>query len=291
MRPCVYTVLTGGYEELNPQPVASASGLRFICLTDDPTLPATQGWEIRRTPLPLPGDAIRSQRMMKILAHHYLPEFSASLYIDNSVRLRSPPEALFAAAPQAPLALCPHSFRTALHEEFHAVVEQRLDDGARVAEQRAHYQDFAPEILDGPVLWTGLLLRRHDAPELREAMELWCTHVLRYSRRDQLSAPMALHQAGLAPHLLPWDNYASPFHEWPVLAGRRGETRVVGAPETDAAKIAELEARLVSMWQGRLAAEAQVESLTAAQAAHEAAEATRWPARAKKWLARQRAPG
>jgi hypothetical protein len=130
---CVYTVLTGGYEQLNPQPVARESGLRFICLTDNPALPAAEGWEIRHVQLPLPGDAVRSQRIIKILVHQYLPEFSVSLYIDNTVQLRTIPEALFAAAPDTELAISQHSFRKALHEEFHAVVEQRLDDGARVA--------------------------------------------------------------------------------------------------------------------------------------------------------------
>jgi hypothetical protein len=199
--------------------------------------------------------------MMKILAHKYLPEFSASLYIDNTVKLLAPPEALFDATEGAPLALCRHSFRTELHQEFHGVVEERLDDGARVAEQRAHYEAAAPELLTGPVLWAGLLLRQHESPQLRQAMELWCAHVLRYSRRDQLSATMALHMAGLAPRILDWNNYQSAYHSWPHFSERQESKRCVGAPETDAAKIAELEARLVSMWQGRLAAEAEVGTL------------------------------
>jgi len=268
---CAYTVLTGGYEQLNPQEVARESGLRFICLTDNAELRAAEGWEIRYTQPPLPGDPVRSQRMMKILAHQYLPEFESSLYIDNTVKLLAPPEALFAAAADAELALCPHSFRNALHEEFHAVVEQRLDDAALVAEQRAHYQASAPALLDGPMFWTGMMLRRHHAPQLRAAMALWCAHVMRYSRRDQLSAPMALHLAGLEPRLLPLDNYSSGFHSWPHLNGRLESMRVFAAPETDAGKIAELETRLVSMWQGRLAAEAELAAVSAAHAEMQAA--------------------
>ena len=46
MARCVFTVLNGGYEALNEQPVAARSAIPFICLTDDPGL--TSGtWQIR----------------------------------------------------------------------------------------------------------------------------------------------------------------------------------------------------------------------------------------------------
>jgi hypothetical protein len=110
------------------------------------------------------------------------------------------------------------------------------------------------------------MLRRHEAPRMRYAMEIWSAHVLRYSRRDQLSSSMAFHMAGLEPQLLLWDNYSSPYHSWPHFNGRQENARCFPEPETYPAKMAELEARLVSMWQGRLAAEAEVAALLAAQA-------------------------
>jgi hypothetical protein len=279
---CVYTALTGGYEQLNSQPAARDSALPFICLTDDRTLSA-KGWEMRYVPPLFPADPVRSQRALKILAHRYLPEFETSLYLDNTVLLQQPPEALFAAADMKHgMALCPHSSRTRLDEEFNVVVQQRLDDAARVAEQRNHYREMAPELLAGPVFWAGLLLRDHRHAGVRDAMELWYAHVLRYSRRDQLSFPMALHLSGLQPDLLKLDNYRSAFHAWPCSAGRLTERRVRPAPEDDAGKAAEFEARLVFMWQEKLAAEAELAEL---RAAHDAVlRSTSWrflaPARA-----------
>ena len=175
---------------------------------------------------------------------------------------------------QRGLALCPHSFRTVLDEEFNVVVQQRLDDAARVAEQRAHYRDMAPEVLAGPVFWTGLILRDHRHAGVNEAMELWNAHMLRYSRRDQLSFPMALHLSGLQPDLLELDNYRSRFHTWPCSVARLTERRVRPAPEDDAGKAAEFEARLVFMWRERQAAEA---ALTELSAAHDAVlRSTSW---------------
>src|SRR5262249_25922485 len=90
---CVYTTLIGGYETLNEQPVASNSPVPFICLTDDPDL-RSETWQIRRVE-PLFGlDPIRSQRALKLLPHEHLPDFDCSIYIDNCITLKAPPEAL-----------------------------------------------------------------------------------------------------------------------------------------------------------------------------------------------------
>jgi len=58
---CVYTVLSGGYEQLNEQPMARQSRLKFICFTDDPEL-TSESWEIRPMVPILADDPVRSQR-------------------------------------------------------------------------------------------------------------------------------------------------------------------------------------------------------------------------------------
>jgi hypothetical protein len=49
--------------------------------------------------------------------------------------------------------------------------------------------------------------------------ETWLRHVLRYSRRDQLSVNLALQRAGLLPHVRDFDNAASDYHSWPHPLG------------------------------------------------------------------------
>lgn len=206
--------------------MAKDSCLPFICLTDDPAL-TSETWEIRRIVPAFPADPVRSARLAKLLAHQFLPEFEGSLYIDNSVHLLKPPEALIEAEWQeGGMALPGHSFRETLDGEFDAVLSNRLDDLDRVLEQRAHYYEIAPEILNGPVFWSAIMLRDHRARAVQRAMEVWAWHVARYSRRDQLSLPTALHLAELEPKRLEWDNHASPYHSWPHIPARKLDVRI-----------------------------------------------------------------
>ncbi len=231
-RRCVYTVITGGYERLNEQPQAAGSAVPFICFTDDPDC-RSESWQVRRFRPVLPGDAVRSQREGKLRPYLLLPEFDQSLYIDNSILLKQPPEALFAAADMASgLCLPAHSFRDTLLDEFTAVLNDRLDDPLRVAEQMEHYLAFCPDVLSARPNWTAILLRDHANPRVRTAMEIWLAQVYRYSRRDQLSAPVALHMAGLRAGTLEIDNHESAFHSWPHIGTRQAERRLWQAPET-----------------------------------------------------------
>lgn len=247
---CVYTTLTGGYEKLNEQPVSGASRIPFICLTDDARL-QSESWQVRLVPTLFRMDPVRSQRALKLRPHEYLPEFDASLYVDNTVLLSEPPEALLAQfLPEPGFCLPAHSFRASVMDEFLEVIRDGLDDENRILEQLYHYALDCPGVLREKPYWTGLLLRDHRNPAVREVLDLWFSHVQRYSRRDQLSANVAFRRAGLTPQLLPIDNHTSRFHSWPHRASRSraGQAPLTadsfGSPDP---RIRDLEQRLAAM--------------------------------------------
>lgn len=226
---CVYTVLIGGYEQLNEQPMAVQSGIPFICLTDDADL-RSDTWTIRLVRPTFPMDPIRSQRDLKIRPYVHLKEFQSSLYIDNTVLLTVTPETVFEKyAPTTGLSLPSHSFRDTIVDEFLAVVEAGLDDQGRVFEQLNHYQAYCPEVLQEHPFWTAIMIREHFGEKVMAAMDMWSAHVLRYSRRDQLSFNTALREAQLVPNTIAIDNLKSEFHIWPVANGR-DRNRGVRAP-------------------------------------------------------------
>jgi hypothetical protein len=219
-RRCVYTALVGNYERLNEQPIATGSDIPFICFTDDPGL-RSETWEIRHIACVLARDFPRSQREIKFRPHKYLPDFDVSLYIDSNILLTERPEAIFEKYfPASGLALAWHSLRRTVSDEFIEVYNIGLDDPQKFVEQFDHYLSTCPEVLDERPFWGGLLLCDLRSEPTRALLELWLTHVLRYSRRDQLAFNYVARQLGFAPDTIEIDNHTSWFHRWPMEAGR-----------------------------------------------------------------------
>ena len=217
----VFTSLTGEYEKLNEFELDKSDGVDRICFTDDPMLTSST-WRMIHVPLALPSDPMRSQRVVKILGHPELDQYSETLYVDNSVRLIvSPKEVLDSWLEHADLAIPRHSFRETVAAEFTEVRALELDTYARIDEQREHYEAQAPQILGQRPFWNGMIARRRSVPNVRETMELWMMHVLRYSRRDQLSINFAIAATGIEAAQIPIDNHSSFFHEWPILIDRK----------------------------------------------------------------------
>jgi hypothetical protein len=238
----VYTALLGDYEELSEQSVAPASDVPFICLTDRDDL-VSDTWTIIKVELPFPFDLVRSQRYFKILGHPALDGYDETLYIDNSVHLEATPEDILDTwLDDADFSLHRHSFRERVIDEFDEIVRLNYDDAARVNEQLLHYAEAYPDVLLEQPYWNGMLARRRT-PEVAATMRIWFDHVLRYSRRDQLSANVAFSLGAVEPHVVGDDNNVSEWHRWPVDVKRRAAQSVVTGRRTGPllAEVARLE--------------------------------------------------
>jgi hypothetical protein len=245
----VYTVLLGGYEALNDQQNTGDHGVRFICFTDDETL-TSPVWDIRPMTALFERDLQRSQREFKIRGCADLAEFERTLYIDNSVSLLATPESILDGwLAEHEIAIPLHSFRPTVLDEFLAVIEIGLDEPARVYEQLYHYSESNPEVLDERPLWNGLIARR-NGPEVQQVMARWFDEVLRYSRRDQLSANVILGRSGIRLNRVELDNHVSALHQWPVPVGR--PPAITRSAQTwvmpDLARIRELEIKLAQQF-------------------------------------------
>lgn len=238
----VYTALLGPYEDLSEQPVARDTTVPFICFTDRDDL-ESETWTIVRVELPFPFDLVRSQRYFKILGHSSLDEFEETLYIDNSVRLEATPDTILDAwLDDTDFALHRHSFRERVIDEFDEIVRLNYDDAARVNEQLLHYAEAYPDVLLERPYWNGMLARRRS-PGVAVTMRIWFDHVLRYSRRDQLSANVAFSLGPAVPKIVGDDNNVSEWHRWPVDVKRRASLSVVTGRRTGPllAEVARLE--------------------------------------------------
>lgn len=233
----------GRYEQLNEQVVAAGSSIDFVCFTDDREL-VSSTWTVRYIEPRFPLDSVRSARFVKVRGQSLLADYDESLWIDNAVLLRVTPETILDAwLADTDLAMPRHSFRTTVLGEFDAVVTSGFDDPARVFEQLIHYSTLQAGALSEVPYWTAILARRH-VPVVDEAMQVWWEHLLRYSRRDQLSINFVLDALQIPATGVELDNQDSKWHKWPVRVSRRWEVtedRMANALRIPSVEIGRLE--------------------------------------------------
>lgn len=245
-RRIVYTALMGDYEALNEQPVARHSGVEFVCFSDNADV-RSETWTVRHIDARFPQDPVRSARVLKTAAVDLFPDHDESLWIDNSVILEADPEIILDAWLESSDVAAPrHDFRQSVLAEFDAVLRGDYDDPHRVFEQLRHYAATEPSTLNDEPYWTALLARRHT-PDTGRAMRLWADHILRYSRRDQLSFNQAMAESGQGVASIDLPSGQSGIHHWPVRPARKWDRTtldlgsVLGVP---ALKIGELQNRV-----------------------------------------------
>jgi hypothetical protein len=218
---CVYTCLFGNYEDLNEQEIVHDSNMDFFCFTDNPKLKSNT-WKIIPVAPLFPYDLARSSRLYKTCPHRVLRDYSASIYIDNSVILRKNPESIFDDLLPAGinLAMFHHSFRETVIDEFNEVIILQLDNINTILEQLNSYSLSRPNVLREKPYWGGFIIRNHLDENVINTMETWFSHILRYSRRDQLSINYVLSDCGYEIHTINLDNHTSEYHYWPQKNNR-----------------------------------------------------------------------
>jgi len=214
MKICVYTSLIGNYEELNEQPIAQSSKVPFICFTDDASL-KSDSWQIRSNQKYFEADFVRSQRVFKLQPHKYLPDYDFSIYIDNSIILKATPEDILnKIKTDSGFSLFKHNSRDSVMDEFLEVLRLGYDDQSRIFEQLNHYILFHPEVLNEAPFLGGILFRKHSDKRIQSMLDVWYGHVLRYSRRDQLSLNLAFKMSNIVPDVIHESIRESWFHYW-----------------------------------------------------------------------------
>lgn len=230
MMRAVFTALIGDYEQLNELTVPPEPGVDRICLTDNREL-VSASWQVVQIEAAFPQDPIRSQRLLKISGHPALAGYFETLYIDNTVKLLAPvSEILDSWLADSDIAIPTHCFRASIFDEFQEVLASRLDSRERFVEQLDHYSAHYPEALGLRPFWNGIIARR-QSPAVDTLGKVWSQHVLRYSRRDQLSLTVAIDISGSAVRRMEINNYSSPIHVWPVFSHRNLETRFSPLPD------------------------------------------------------------
>jgi hypothetical protein len=224
----LYSAITGNYEypgEIVPATIADelSSGVDLFRFTDSVNTDIASSnfgggrrWRHVQTSPRVLMDPIRSARAIKILGHPLLSQHDVTIWVDNRIKLKIGPEELVDRflPSHSDVAVPLHSFHGSLAVEFAEILDGWVDDPRRVREQRSAYGQAVPALLEKPVAWTAILIRRNNRA-VQAFNALWWEQILRYSRRDQLSFPYVceiMRDVNVA-HFAA-DNFESDFHEW-----------------------------------------------------------------------------
>ncbi|MEK7583056.1 MAG: glycosyltransferase domain-containing protein [Patescibacteria group bacterium] len=216
----IYTAIFGNHEQLR-EPEYVPSGCDFVCFTNNELRSRT--WDVRTIPPPHPDPRLAS-RHVKILAHKYFPEYEESVYIDGNLIVTGNVHQLCDTYLESSnMAVYNHAHTSmdpvasVREESIHLIQRTRAgkfeDDPKLIASQLHAY--LSEGFIDNQgVSVNMILLRRHNAPDVIKAMELWWSELLKFSKRDQMSFNYVAWKTGLKFNYIDGDSRNNPYFKW-----------------------------------------------------------------------------
>lgn len=198
----VYTAIVNNYNPLR-NPAHIDPDIDYACFTDQPKWFALSNntiWKGR--PFPVSDlDATRMNRQVKLLPHRFFPEYDTSIYVDGSIQITGSIRALLAEYGQPKMLGFKHPKRDCAYQEGKTCIEMNKETPEVIRNQLARYRSEGfPEhfgLIEG-----GVLIRRHNDPEIVALMEAWWHELQSESRRDQISFPYVAWRQGFWPTLM-----------------------------------------------------------------------------------------
>lgn len=189
----VYTALTGKDKGLRDgliEPKIIFPNCDYVLFTDVPNI-SSRTYQIRRIDsVSLSIDSIKLARMIKVLPHVFLPDYTYSLWVDGriEIKVKSLQDLIDRYLDEDNLAVFPHQHRRKLVEEVESCITRRKDNPYILHKQLESYlnEGYDPE---QPLAETGVLLRRHMEEDVIRFSKAWWKEILNHSKRDQISFP------------------------------------------------------------------------------------------------------
>jgi len=193
MKIVVYTAIFGKYDGLIPQP--KYTNVDYVCFTDQEF--QSKIWEVRKVTPQFGDDQTRNNRYYKIRPHLHFPDHDVSIYIDGNFVLKRNPHHLLNKLKETNMLVFDHNqtttdARKCVYKEYEALIElgkvegQYKDDPEIMRKQIERFRaEGYPE--NNGLLFAAVLIRKHNADDVKAAMESWWKILMNESKRDQLS--------------------------------------------------------------------------------------------------------
>jgi len=188
----IYTAIFGPYNDLIPQ--RKIHGIDYICFTDQPFKSNT--WKVIQVK-PEFDDNTKNNRKFKLLPHKYLSDYDYSIYMDgNFLVRRNITDFINHHLSQHKMVIFDHAqnsdSRSCVYDEYEAIITLGKEDGffkddpEVMRKQVEHYRKEGYPVNNG-LIAAGVLIRKHNDPEVIKLMETWWNELKKGSKRDQLS--------------------------------------------------------------------------------------------------------
>ncbi len=208
----IYTAAFGSDVKVYPQP--NLKGVDFICFSDREHKVA--GWKVVKVDEIFKNDSVRNNRYYKINPHLFLQGYDLSIYIDsNFLVLSSPLAEIYQRLQVCNMLVFDHSetlkdARNCIYQEHEAMVdlfEKKgiLKDNMGIMQSQIDFIRKAGYPPNYGLIKGGVLIRRHNEPDVIKAMERWWYFIKNFSKRDQLSFNYVAWEQNLKFRYLPGD--------------------------------------------------------------------------------------
>lgn len=213
----IYTVITGDYDELH-QPQVVVPGAEYFLFTNNISIinscvsPAEGSWKFSKmckycgkigvwnvilldTETEL--ENILLSRKVKMLPHLYLdPKYDMSIYLDADMLITGDLTKLTnVLTVDTTMAAFRHSYCHSVREEIDDLIEKGVVDKDMAEKQWLRYVEWGFKDNLG-ITENGILIRRHNDPQVIRLMQLWWSEFQNGCLRDQISLMPCLYRLG-----------------------------------------------------------------------------------------------
>ena len=177
----------------------------FIDFDSEHELPAKTMWSLHTAGYWSIDSLYRDRRhakIYKILPQFFLPGYDYYIWIDSTHMVAMDPhEIVQTYLKDSDIALFKHPERDCVYEEGKLIQEIRFDYPELVQSQLDYYE--SEEYPKNNGLYELPCRVQRNTGQIRDTMLTWWELICKYSSRDQLSLPYAMHMHNVTPTIMP----------------------------------------------------------------------------------------
>ena len=212
-RICVYTCITGDYDDLKN--ITREEGIDYLCFTNNKNI-RSNTWDIIYIE-DCSLDNILLARKNKILMNDYIKNnYDICIWIDGAITIRNNLHDFLESQcklEQFDMTVFNHSARRCVYEEAVKIVEFRKAPFDKV-KRTIDFLKSENYPKDNGLTETGILVRKTNSSLVDKTMKLWFELVQKYSTRDQLTFDYSVYRTGIKINRLGLSVYDNMWFVW-----------------------------------------------------------------------------